>query len=469
MVAIIGRKIPTGGYNIQPQNGIGNVFAAMAKPFLNTLDNDLKRAKLDESDREAGSIAGIQAAIDAARGGSDVDVYDLVKHGVAGSRKMGDIADILPLIYGNTRGAADRSTTNALVGAGKGYGSTYHGVQDDFANKRTMQSMADRAATDRAVRVKGMDPVNIMVDGVPQIAPLAEARGARPVLNLTQEQGAFAANNVQRINEMSPTEKSFISAEPSNKTPYTYVTPDGRSGTTVDSMTDAQSGEKLPQGVQIKRLEGESADNLGGNTLVNKITDRRVATRQAQSAITELESSLAAPNADAAIGWIGTTAGFFNNARSQLEAATRIAGGLTAQQEVQANPTIAAAADNAVSRVMNDPKYAGLAKQLGVQHAVLKSQIVDLAYMIAKANDPGGRMSDQDIARASEIIGSTLMDPSAARVVLRQLSSRLDANQRIWEEEFARTRGGQPSQAPAESGAVEEYVRGPDGKLVRGR
>jgi hypothetical protein len=465
MVAIIGRKIPTAGYTVPPQDGIGNVFAAMAKPFLNTLDNDLKRAKLDEADRETGSIAGIQAAIEAARGGGDVNIYDLAKHGVAGSRKINDLADIMPMIYGNTRGAQHRSTTDALVGAGKGYGSTYHGVQDDFANKRTMQSMADTAATDRAVRVKGMDPVNIMVEGQPQVAPLSEARGARPVLSLTQEQGAFAGRNADNLDNLSPTEKSFISAEPSNKTPYTYVTPDGRSGTTVDSMTDAQSGERLPQGVQIKRLEGESADNLGGNTAVNRTMERRVTTEQARSAIKRLDEALQQPEAAASIGWLGTAAGMFNNVRAQTEAAVKLMNpnAKTLSEELS-DPSVKAAAD----AVLGNPQLNQMAQRLGVSHAVLQSQVVNLAYLMAKAADPGGRISTPDFDNAMRIIGAAAMDPQAMRKVLAELDVQLDTNQQIWEREYSRIRnpGATPGAAAPtpQGGAVQRWERGPDGK-----
>lgn len=59
-------------------------------------------------------------------------------------------------------------------------------------------------------------------------------------------------------------------------------------------------------------------------------------------------------------------------------------------------------------------------RRLNVDYKDYRSRVMDLAYSLAKAADPGGRLSNADIDNALEIIGSS-GDPQAQAVVLRRV------------------------------------------------
>lgn len=67
--------------------------------------------------------------------------------------------------------------------------------------------------------------------------------------------------------------------------------------------------------------------------------------------------------------------------------------------------------------------------EAGISAEVYKAQVVELAYAIARANEPGARqLSDQDFRKALEQIGATSGDPrSFGRVVLQNFIRRAEA------------------------------------------
>jgi len=162
--------------------------------------------------------------------------------------------------------------------------------------------------------------------------------------------------------------------------------------------------------------------------------------------------------------------------RSQVEATVRAVspGGLTADQELRLNPDVQATLD----RVLASPNVAQRIRQLGIQSAVIRSQIQDLAYMISKARDPSGRVSNQDVEHAATIVGGALMDPQSGDAVLGNLADRLVTEQNIREDMYRRTFPNarhtpapdynvQPSPMGAQQAPrVRKFIRGPDGEPV---
>jgi hypothetical protein len=55
-----------------------------------------------------------------------------------------------------------------------------------------------------------------------------------------------------------------------------------------------------------------------------------------------------------------------------------------------------------------------LAKTLGVDRTILESVVIDAAYALARANDPGGRLSNNDFDQAIKMLGA-VQDPEAAK------------------------------------------------------
>jgi hypothetical protein len=62
----------------------------------------------------------------------------------------------------------------------------------------------------------------------------------------------------------------------------------------------------------------------------------------------------------------------------------------------------------------NRTKVNALAQTLAVDRTLLESVIIDAAYALARANDPGGRLSNNDFDQAIKMLGA-VQDPASAR------------------------------------------------------
>ena len=134
----------------------------------------------------------------------------------------------------------------------------------------------------------------------------------------------------------------------------------------ADRLTErsAQAGDHV---TSVGKLAATTADALRPNSSAqNNLMETRVASRTALGAIDNLDQLLAAPNAGAAVGWIGRGASIFNDIRAQTEAATKMVspGGLAAEM---GQPGMQQAIDGAMTRLFSDGNFNAKAQQLGVQ------------------------------------------------------------------------------------------------------
>jgi hypothetical protein len=199
-----------------------------------------------------------------------------------------------------------------------------------------------------------------------------------------------------------------------------------------------------------------------------------------------LVGELSQTNSDQAVGYIGRGANLYNDIRSQVEAFGRLAGGSgETVATALANPEIAGSVDNAVNNVFRDPAFNAKAQQLGIDSSRIRSQVIDLAYLIAKSQDPGGRMSNQDIDKAAQMVMGSIMDPKTAVAVLGDIKTRLNEGQAIYERNMGQiypkaasnmrtanpspAGGGTPPAAqggPAQIRNEEEYNALPPGPYI---
>jgi hypothetical protein len=252
----------------------------------------------------------------------------------------------------------------------------------------------------------------------------------------------------------------------------------------------------LPGGGKIEgkvdsfgKLAATTADGLSGSEGVGKqVLDGRISTERAVSLIDNLTTELNKPNSGVSVGFLGSLSEVANNIRSQVESGAKAIGGLSARDELRGSDPQAREVAGTVDRVMqeNAGKFAALQQQ-GIDTAKVRALIEDLAYAQAKANDPSGRVSNQDVERAGRQVGMGLGDPIAMKQVLADLRQRTIEGQEIrernsqaftkgkplpaWNSPILQGRPGTtpPPAAPAAgtSGAVETFVRGPDGKIQR--
>lgn len=83
-----------------------------------------------------------------------------------------------------------------------------------------------------------------------------------------------------------------------------------------------------------------------------------------------------------------------------------------------------------ISRLEKSAGQAGLAK----------SQTLQLAYIIARANDPSGRLSDRDVKTAEDMLGDTA-SPRAKGRILDDVKRRLISNYNIEQATIAKSQG----------------------------
>jgi hypothetical protein len=332
--------------------------------------------------------------------------------------------------------ASKEATTATMAVPGANFGNTMQGTRESEANRVGIENLrtqrqfdVQRYAIDNTPQTY-FDPTTSQ----PVIGRRSESFGRTPLLSKSDAEGMIVQKNLPG---MTPQQQAQVGGyAPQSVTPYAYKTPDGREGTAFSlngGMVDSQTNEKLPEGTKAIKLEGPNAEGLSGNSSVDQgILAARTATDQAVASIDRLVGELTKPDAGAAVGPLGKGAALFNDVRAQVEATARLFRGASSAQEF-ASPDVQSAVDSAVTRLFSDANFNARAQALGINAAIVRSQIQDLAYTIGKSQDPSGRLSKDDILRAAETIGGTLMDPVAGVQVLQDLKSRLIANHDIRE------------------------------------
>lgn len=428
-------------YNANGMDGIGASLAQLGQAlFGDTLGNDLRRAKLTGMEMEN---QGRNDAATLFQNGGNINPAALA----AAAARAGDpkFFDIQRGYAANAFGATDPRTTNAMVGSGMAYSTTapaFNRTQDVELEKNRVNA---QKVYDAAIATANNKPFNAMIDGRPTVVSTSRAiaDGVMPVLGLSEVQGNVAQNLYSKgpdaITSAPAPVRKMIGAYTDNK-PEFFVYDGGTA--TYDNVTgkpvDAMTGTALPQGVKLGKVVATSTDGFSGNSTVDKqLLDSRTATERATSAIDNLTGMLKQPNADQSTGYVGRAANLYTDIRSQLEAVTRFAGGETVQQAFN-RPEIAQSLNDNVTGMFRNEQFNERVRQLGIDNAKIQSQVIDLAYMIAKATDPGGRMSNQDIENATRVVMGSILDPQSGVAVLQDLKARLVRNQQIYESNLAR-------------------------------
>ena len=425
--------------------------------FANTPQTELARQKAHAAVRENENIGLLADAIVA----GDRDAA--TRHGILSGAKPEFTGGYDQYRTVHRYGAGSRQATDATMAVpGANYGNTVAGERESQANRRVIENMRTERLFDAERYKADNTPYSAIVDGQPKTLSRSEAirLGARPVLSATEVEGTIRLNDLPKMDALQRATAGGY-APKSASALYSYRDPTGITGTTADGRTDLNSGQPLPQGTQVIKLEGPSTEGLTGNNAI----DRELLTARNNkdilvSNIDGLVAELSKPNADQAIGWIGSGARLFNDARAQVEATVRLYGGTSKTQEFM-NPELQSATDRAVQSIFGDSALNSRAQQLGITANVLRSRIQDVAYMVAKAQDPSGRMSNQDIERAGQTIGAAIMDPTAGIAVLQDMKNRAitahDIRERNTRQMYPKMGGNAPNPggAPAAAAPVD--------------
>lgn len=454
-----------------PDDSIGSALRAFGESFFaNTPQTELARQKAKGLIRENENLPLLADALVAG------DVNAAARAGILSGLDPKNVGGYGQYLTVNRYGPASREATTATMAVpGANYGNTVAGTRESEANRIKIEGMRTQRLFD-AERYKTDNTPQTYLDenNQPVIGRLSETFGRRPILTQNQAQGVILQQDMGGYTSEQRARAAGVAPKAPSSL-YTYRTPTGGEGTTIDGVTDAHTGQPLPQGTKAIKLEGPSPEGLTGNNEIDKrLLESRTATEQTKALITQLRQSLATPNAAQAIGLIGTGVSMFNNMRAQIEAGVSLVGGSSAAQELSA-PGVQQAITQATNSIFGNAAWNQRAQQLGIDHAKLQSQIQDLAYAMAKSQDPSGRISVDDIRRAAETIGATLMDPRAADAVLADVGDRIERNQQIRErvtrQMFPKVGAAPSAPAPQAPGTAPQapirWERGANGRPVR--
>lgn len=141
----------------------------------------------------------------------------------------------------------------------------------------------------------------------------------------------------------------------------------------------------------------------------SELTNREVATRSLTATVGDMLQMLQ-ENPDINT-FVSSAAGFANNVAAEAMALGRALG-----------------MEDEVSRLTNPETFSSTFNELGIRNRQMQSLVQNLAYTVARSNDPGGRLSDTDVQRAVREIGASASDPAAFSRVLMDVARRANRN-----------------------------------------
>jgi hypothetical protein len=426
--------------------------------FGNRTANELRREKLYAAQRGNTEMDNLVGHV-ANNGAHNLGSNPLAQAMIIGSGYSPDKFGKLGLMGAATsQGAESEAAQNWQVGTGQSFRNTATAFNRDLAEKARANSLASadrRYNTDRVVsedaRQFNLKPlVTIGEDGMPAYSGQLEAvqTGAMAPISGADAQGVLRMQNFDNAASLDPAQRAIIGANEGGSWFNLVHRESGRTYLTKDGKVD-KDGNLIPPGEAYKAgVEASSAEEAGmGEKMDRDLINSRISTDIAVDAIDEIVGKLQVDDAGSAIGFLGTGATLINNARAQFEALGREfdLDGEIAESDaaVLAGEQSQAMFDGVANAIQSNPQAMQRLQQLGVNSAILKSNIQDLAFIIAKAQgNPGDRLSENDVMRAARTIGANLQDPVAMQQVLADLKGRLNRMQVIRERNIHERRPG---------------------------
>ena len=237
-----------------------------------------------------------------------------------------------------------------------------------------------------------------------------------------------------------------------------YKAPGGATGTarfdpSANDWVDTATGQRLPAGSQTfsATLQGGKAETgLGPTTANTTDANKREAELLKTRDLLKTYQGLLAEN-PGVIGVVGSVRGI-----TQDMVQTIREGAEAFSSNPQQFEAMLAQAEAAARQKGFDPN---IARAQFLRHV--------LAYRLAKTQDPSGEVNVRELERNREALGEgVLTNQKSTLAKLAEFERMLTSEQSAIST--LRAPGQQPA-APAAAPAVEEWTRGPDGKLMRAK
>lgn len=247
--------------------------------------------------------------------------------------------------------------------------------------------------------------------------------------------------------DQAPYNKPGTDAKPTN-----YRTPDGRQGTAVMGPTgkliDTQTQQELPPG-----------SVTFGTNVQGSLSDTGLSTTSNQTAATSL---------DAAITYSKDRLGQYRKLLAENPGITGVPGyvrGLAQDLRSGLNEMVQAYGDDAKFSTPQEMQtwLDTLAKQKNYDPniAIAASMALDMAYVDAKLHDPSGEVNVREMQQYLDKYDGGLAGNTRVLANLQDLEAQIAAR----EQQVTKLRN--PAATTEQPAAEEEWVRGPDGKLMR--
>jgi hypothetical protein len=293
-------------------------------------------------------------------------------------------------------------------------------------------------------------PTTIGTDRGPVIARQNDAYGQPAVEDLGKVKG-----NVARVAVNSPgglagaddTTQRFIGAAEKNGTPHNYVF-QGKNYITNDGVTDARSGQPLPQGGYLANAQGDATGIGLSSSVTSDLQKQDIQYQQFKNLVGYTRNLLGDPNNVGVLGY----------AKGALQDANVLAGniaqglGYKGLQDAVHDMRAKAAASGVDPALLSgefDPK-------LPATHTAYDLLVFSAASTLA--NQQGRNVSDKDIKMFKNIVG----DPASLFANPQNLASKLDTMEAIADMNHGvvdqRLRGNQPPAAQAAPGGATPQV-----------
>lgn len=357
-----------------------------------------------------------------------------------------------------------QALTSTLAVPGSNFGNTIQGTREDFANRRAIENLRTQRQFD-AERLKVDNQPVVVVDpasplGIRTISASEALRTGAPIVqDQSKVKGALTATNFNNLEALNPSQREIIGANVPLGDVLNAQTASGalapaRSAPSGVGFVNAQTGQPITEPIlSVGKLTAQTAGGLSDPTAARQRNEAEIAVTQLSTSIDRAIDNLKKPNAGAVVGPLGAAARAINTVRSQVEAGAKLIGGTTLAEDVAA-PEVGSSLTEATL---------SLSRQLGTDAAIVRSQLQDLAFLIAKSNDPGGRISVDDVRRSAEIIGASSGDPTATIAVLEDVKARAIENFDIRQRVTGRSFPGLARQAQPSAGTNQPNPGSPAG------
>lgn len=458
MPTFLGRRVPTSAIMGQaprpytspgatsmraapaPMGDLSKAIAGLGSTFANGTQTALRQEQLTAAaDKNEGLRLGL-GAIDPVTG-EITNAGSYARAAAMGAVDPSKQASALAQVVARA-GGVDSPRLQEIMTADGNYRNTPLYGERDFANKVTMQGMQEATKlrmndAQEATKLRLADNAlaTVLTPDGPRYVRTGEAVGQAPLISADQTKAIVQNELLPTLPAERKADFAFGAQSPGE---LGNVSVGGRSMPAfarADGFFTPGGGKIEGQVDSFGKLTATTADGLSGDSGVGKdVLAGRINTERAVGLIDGLKTELDKPNSGVSVGFLGSLSEVANNIRSQVESGAKAIGGLSAKDELRGNDPQAREVAGAVDRVMqeNATRFAALQQQ-GIDTARVRALIEDLAYAQAKANDPSGRVSNQDVERAGRQVGMGLGDPVAMKEVLSDLRERTITGQEIRE------------------------------------